>query len=94
MSGRIVSILIFIIAFIGITAILAFAQKWICLRNKQYAWVLTTICFAFAVYLSIPNFVKSFYIQFSLGAFIASILYFLLLNIPAMMMLLISKKVS
>lgn len=73
--------------------LLVYAQKVICKKHKNYM-LLPILWLMFTLYNSIPNFEKAFYIQFSLGAFVASIVYFILLNIPTLVMLMIVRNVK
>lgn len=81
--------MISIIILIGITVLMVMIQKKL---DKKYLMILPILCFIFSIYRSMPNFEKTFYIQFSLGAFLASILYFAILNIPTMVLLIVSKR--
>lgn len=74
--------------------LLVYAQKVICKKHKNYMMMLPILWLMFTLYNSIPNFEKAFYLQFSLGAFVASIVYFILLNIPTMVMLMIVRNVK
>ncbi|MGX8850556.1 hypothetical protein [Amedibacillus sp. YH-ame10] len=84
-----ISTLILLSLFIGITVLLIVIQKKL---DNKYLMILPILCFIFSIYKSIPNFEKSFYIQFSLGAFLASLLYLMFLNIPTIALLIVSKK--
>lgn len=78
---------------IGITILFIFIQREFKERKKErYCIILPIICFIFSVYKSIPSFEKAFYIQFSLGAFLASILFFVVLNIPTIVLFIATKK--
>lgn len=56
---------------------LYYLQKVVCqLQNKWIGLILPLLLFALSIYVSVPNFKKAFYIQFSYGAFIASLLIF------------------
>lgn len=84
-----ISTLVSLSLFIIITILLIVIQKKL---SNKYLMVLPSLCFIFSIYRIIPNFEKTFYIQFSLGAFLASLLYFILLNIPTIALLMIPKK--
>lgn len=86
------NILIFVFALAIITIPLVFIQREIKEKHQRYIMLLPTICILLSIYKSIPNFVKSFDIQFSIGAFLASLLFLLILNIPTMALLLLSGK--
>lgn len=85
MIGTLVSLIL----FIGITILMVVIQKEL---DDKYLMILPILCFIFSIYRSIPNFEKTFYAKFSLGAFLASLLYFMLLNIPTIALLITSKK--
>lgn len=56
---------------------LYYVQKIVCqLQNKWIGLILPLLVFALSIYVSVPNFKKAFYIQFSYGAFIASLMIF------------------
>lgn len=71
--------------------LLVLAQKVVCKKYRNYVMVLPILWIMFTLYNSIPNFEKAFYMQFSFGAFFASIMYFILLNIPTIAMFVVSK---
>jgi hypothetical protein len=57
---------------------LFYLQKHLCnYENKWVGLILPTIFIFLAIYVSIPNFKQAFYIEFSIGAFIASMIIFL-----------------
>ncbi|WP_223701719.1 hypothetical protein [Sutcliffiella deserti] len=71
-------IVLAILIMIGIFLI----QSAICeSQYKSMGLVLPLIFLVFSIIISVPNFEKAFYIQFSLGAFIASLVIFLLYNL-------------
>jgi|SRR5690625_3142835 len=69
-------ILVGLVCMIG----LYFIQKFLCqFQNKLIGIVLPLLFFILSFYISIPNFHKAFYIQFSYGAFVSSIILFVFL---------------
>lgn len=69
-------ILVGLVCMIG----LYFIQKFLCqFQNKLIGIVLPLLFFILSFYISIPNFNKAFYIQFSYGAFVSSIILFVIL---------------
>jgi len=73
-----------LLVFVGTFLIirLLYVQKAICKsQNKWMGLILPTIFFFLSIIISVPNFEKAFYIQFSIGAFIASILVLLFYNL-------------
>lgn len=86
------NIFIFVFAMVIITIPLVFIQREIKEKHQRYIMVLPALCIMVSIYKSVPNFVKAFDIQFSIGAFMASLLFLLILNIPTMSLLLLSGK--
>lgn len=88
------NIFAFVLILTIITILLVLIQRKIKGKGKRYTVVLPAMCLLFSFFKSIPSFEKAFYIQFSFGAFLASLLVFLILNIPTIALLILSRKLK
>jgi hypothetical protein len=88
MSNLILIILypIIILFIVGVILLQIFLSRR---DNKYWGLILPVIFFPLSVVLSIKNFEQSFYISFSEGAFLASLLILILYNTPTIISILI-----
>ncbi|MGM9986468.1 MAG: hypothetical protein ACI35O_04480 [Bacillaceae bacterium] len=80
----------FLLMIVGLLFILPayYLQKnLVKLEYKWIGFILPMLSFFFSIIASIPNFKQAFYIQFSVGAFIASVIMFFLYNVITMILL-------
>lgn len=82
----IIALVVLVAVFAGLIVLQTVLSKS---NTRVPGVILPVIAFAAAIAFSIPNFIASFHLLFSPGAFFASLLMFALYNVPTVVFVLI-----